>query len=54
MKIFAHTKFFAKHMKITVQRVSSRIAWVSSRVPRNRHGPELADLQHRKSIQNFP
>ena len=42
------------HIKITVQRVSSRIARVSSRLPRNRHDPELAELQHQKSNQKFP
>ena len=53
IKMFVHTIFFEK-LKITVRRVSSRIARVSSRIPRNRHCPELADLQHLfKSNQKF-
>ena len=41
IKIFVHTRFFSKQ-KITVQRVSSRTARVSSRIPRNRNCPKLA------------
>ena len=43
LKVFVHAIFF-EWQKITVQRVSSRIARVSSRVPRNRHNPKFPKI----------